>query len=560
MGLARVTAVASALLALQIESSVADLVTYNWRVTSLTTDYDGVSIHSLGINDKPADQAVIDVELGQEVEVRVTNEIDEPTCLHWHGLKQLGTQEMDGTSEITQCHISPNATAVYRFMPDKAGTFWWHSHHMAQYAFGLRGPLIVHAPANQQQDWAKDIDGEYVVQMADLYHRPPQPTRMWDNILINNRGRYNCSAAYHHNFTQCTEDQHLSKFHFQAGNKYLLRLINMAALSPIVFSIDDHEFRVVAADGDHLQPSELINSIRLNTGQRYDIVVEAKASSDQHLIGSFWMRANGLHGLPWTRGTAAIAGEGYTYEGLAVISYETGNNADPTSLKQGNMTTVDEFDFLPLIPIALPEVASDRVVLQFKMQDGLGHFAIDGGEFHHFIHPEEPPLFSIASGMKTEQLPATANARKIESGKHIEVVLVNVKDEQHPFHMHTHSPWVVGRGVASIEQIQNKQLPPLKLLNPMTRDVYTVPPCTSDGNNGCLDAGYLVIRFTADNPGVWIFHCHIDWHLEAGLSMILVEGEEELQQRGVGAFSNTILSVCGSNSKFSPLNSTIHAL
>lgn len=557
MSLKRFSAVASALFAASINLSAADLVTYDWRVTSLSSEYDGVYIHSLGINNKPADQAVIDVELGQEVEVRVTNELDEPTCLHWHGLKQLGTQEMDGTSEITQCHIDPNGTAIYRFMPDKAGTFWWHSHHMAQYAFGLRGPLVVHAPANQRQDWEKDIDGEYTIQMADLYHRHPLPTRMWDNILINNRGRYNCTAAAHHNFTECADDQSFSKFHFQAGNKYLLRLINMAALSPIVFSIDDHEFRVVAADGDHLQPSDLINSVTLNAGQRYDIVVEAKANSKQNPIGSFWMRANGLHGLPWTRGTAAIAGEGYTYEGLGVISYDAESETDPTSQKQQNLTTINEFDFLPLVPIALPEAASDRAVLQFKMQDGKGHFSIDGGDFNHFVHPEDPPLFSIAGGMKTEELPANANARKIEYGKHIEVVLVNVKDEQHPFHMHSHSPWVVGSGVASIEQIQKNELPPLKLLNPMTRDVYTVPPCTSDGKGGCLDAGYLVLRFTADNPGVWIFHCHIDWHLEAGLSMILVEGEAELQQKGVSAFSNTILSVCGTNSKFSPSNSTI---
>ncbi|KAL4140250.1 hypothetical protein PRNP1_014535 [Phytophthora ramorum] len=544
------------LLALSLGPSAADLVTYDWRVTHLTSEYDGVFIDSLGINNKHADQAVIDVELGQEVEVRVTNEINEPTCLHWHGLKQLGTQEMDGTSEITQCHIDPNSTAVYRFTPDKAGTFWWHSHHMAQYAFGLRGPLVVHAPANELQTWENDIDGEYIVQMADLYHRHPLPTRMWDNILINNRGRYNCTAAAHHNFTACTEDQSFSKFHFEAGKKYLLRLINMAALSPIVFSIDDHEFQVIAADGDYLQPSEMITSVTLNAGQRYDIVVQAKSSTDDQ-GSSFWMRANGQHGLPWTRGTAATAGEGYTYEGLAVISYNRDNQTDPTSEKQSNLTTVHEFDFTPLVPIALPETASDRAVLEFKMQDGLGHFAIDGSDYHHFTVPEEPPLFTIAGGLKTEELPITANARKVEFGKHIEVVLVNVKDEQHPFHMHTHSPWVVGSGVASIDQIRSNQLPPLKLLNPMTRDVYTVPPCTSDGNGGCKDAGYLVLRFNADNPGVWIFHCHIDWHLEAGLSMVLVEGEEELHKKGIGAFSNSMLSVCGSNSRFS--NSTMNS-
>ncbi|GMF23382.1 unnamed protein product [Phytophthora lilii] len=543
------SAFASALLALHVESSAADLVTYDWRVTNITGVYDGVSVASIGINDKPSDQAVIDVELGQDVEVRVTNEIGVPTCLHWHGLKQLGTQEMDGTSEITQCHISPNTTAVYRFTPDKAGTFWWHSHHMAQYAYGLRGPLIVHAPASARQEWEKDIDGEFTIQMADLYHRPPLPTRMWDSILINNRGRYNCTAAAHHNFSQCTDEQPLTKFRFNTGSKYLLRLINMAALSPIEFSIDGHEFQVVAADGDNLQPSELINSVTLNAGQRLDVIVEARKDVGQPL-GSFWMRATGLHGLPWTRGNASTAGEGYNYEGLAIISYSDDYTAEPGTGPALHRKTIGEFDFTPLVPIALPETPSQRAVLQFKMQDGLGHFSINGGDFHHFMHPEEPPLFSIASGMTTEQLPVDANALKVEFGKHIEVVLVNVKDEQHPFHMHTHSPWVVGSGVASIDQIRQKQLPPLKLLNPMTRDVYTVPPCTSDGKGGCLDAGYLVLRFNADNPGVWIFHCHIDWHLEAGLSMIIVEGEPELHQRGVASFSHSMLSVCGSNSKF----------
>ncbi|CAH0473565.1 unnamed protein product [Peronospora belbahrii] len=504
------------LVTLWLGPSAADVVTFIWRVTPLTHEYDGVRIQSFGINNKPADQAVIDVVLGQEVEVRVTNELDEPTCLHWHGLKQLGTQEMDGVSEITQCHINPNCTA-------------------------LSTP-----PKDERQEWEKEINGELIIQLADLYHRLPLPTRMWDNILINNRGRYNCAAAAHHNFTDCTAVQPLSKFCFQTGNKYLLRLINMAALSPIVFSIDGHAFRVVAADGDHLQPSNLINSIRLNAGQRYDIIVEASLNS-----GSFWMRANGLHGLPWTRGTAETAGEGYTYEGLAIVTYGFENENEPTSTKAINPVTVEEFDFMPLIPVALPESPSDRAVLQFKMQDGLGHFSIDGNMFLHFVIPEEPPLFTIAGGQKTEQLAANANARKINFGEHVEVVLVNVKDEQHPFHMHSHSPWVVGSGVASIDQIQNNQLPPLKLLNPMTRDVYTVPACTSDGNKGCLDAGYVVLRFTADNPGVWVLHCHIDWHLEAGLSMMLVEGEEELQQKGVSYYSNSMLSVCGSNSRFS---------
>ncbi|GMF52594.1 unnamed protein product [Phytophthora fragariaefolia] len=444
----------AAFLAIHCGSSVGDHVTYDWRVTNLTASYDGVSIRSIGINGKTSDQSVLDVELGQEVEVRATIELDEPTCLHLHGLKQLGTQEMDGTSELTQCHIDPNGAALYRFTPDKAGTFRWHSHYIAQYAYGLRGPLVAHAPPSEQQDWEKDIDEEFIIQMADLYHRPPQPVRMWDNILINNRGRYHCTAAIHHNFTECTDDQPLSQFHFKAGSKYLLRLINMAALSPIQFSIDDHEF----------QGSP-------NTG---------KQGGKQDQFGSFWMRATGLliHGLPWSRGTPAVAGEGYNYEGLAIVAYETGGAEEPTSEQQVNMTTVNEFDFTPLVPVVLPSAPSDHTVLQLKMQDGLGYFSIDEGDFNHFTLPDNPPLYSIAAGLKTEDL---------------------------------------------------------------------LPAVHSDGNGWCLDAGYVTLRFNADNPGVWIMHCHIDWHLLAGLAMVFVEGEEQLQQKGGNAFSSGMLliSVCG---------------
>ncbi|CEG49870.1 multicopper partial [Plasmopara halstedii] len=186
------------------------------------------------------------------------------------------------------------------------------------------------------------------------------------------------------------------------------------------------------------------------------------------------------------------------------------------------------------------------------MQNGLGYIALDGGDFHHFVHPVDPPLFSIADGLKTEQLPVDANALKIDFGKHAELVLVNVKGEQHPFHLHSHSVYIVASGTAPLEQIFNNTLPPPNLVDPMTRDVYTVEPCKLDGNGTCQEAGYVVLRFNADSPGVWVLHCHIDWHIEAGLSMMYVEGEEELQQRGAKSFSNAVLSVCGRNSRFSP--------
>ncbi|ETP45561.1 hypothetical protein F442_08048 [Phytophthora nicotianae P10297] len=534
-----------ALLSIFIADTAADnsTVTYDWRVTYVSTACDGVSLTEYGINGDVATLALIELELGQTVQVTVTNELNEPTCLHWHGLQQLGTQEMDGTSDITQCGIPAGGSAVYTFTPERAGTFWWQSHHATQYAFGLRGPLIVHAPADKQQSWEQEVAAEYTLQIADLYHTSPGIVPMWDSVIINSLGRYNCSAAASHGYSECNTDQPLSRFKFEEGNKYRLRLINMGALAPFEFSIDGHEFSVVAADGEYLQPSEEITTLRINAGQRYDIIVEAKPASS-FKMGSFWIRATALYGLPWTAGTASIAGDGFNYEGLAVVDYEDDDTADPTSLAWTETTTIEEFDFTPLEISVLSTVPSDRPILEFDFRRGLGYFSIDGADYLHFAAPEEPPLFSIASGLQTEELPATALARKIEYGKHVEVVLVNDMNEQHPFHMHTHAPWVVGSGAASLSDIQAGNIP-LKLQGAMKRDVYTVPPCDTDATGACTNHGYVVLRFTADNPGVWIMHCHIDWHLDAGLTMILVEGEIELQKAGVGAFANSILSICG---------------
>ncbi|GMF47615.1 unnamed protein product [Phytophthora fragariaefolia] len=537
----------AALLGLSFHAAISfadnSTVTYDWHVTYISSACDGIHLTSYGINGNSSSLALIEVELGQTVQVTVTNDLDEPTCLHWHGLRQLGTQEMDGTSDITQCAIAAGGSAVYTFTPERAGTFWWHSHHSTQYAFGLRGPLVVHASSDEQQSWEQEVATEYTLQIADLYHASPGIVPMWDSIIINSLGRYNCTAAASHGYSECNSDQPLTRIKFEAGSKYRLRLINMAALAPFEFSIDGHEFSVVAADSDYLEPSDQITTLRINAGQRYDIIVEAKPSSDSS-IGSFWIRATGLYGLPWTAGTASIAGDGFNYEGLAVVYYEDDDVDEPTSSTWTETTTIGEYEFTPLENAVLPTSPSDRAILEFDFRFGLGYFSIDGADYLHFTAPSEPPLFTIAAGLKTEDLPATTLARKIEYGKNIELVLVNDMNEQHPFHLHTHTPWVVGSGTASLSDIQNGNIN-LKLSGAMTRDVYTVPPCDTDDSGACTNHGYVVLRFTADNPGVWILHCHIDWHLDAGLAMVLVEGEDELQASGVGAFSNSILSVCG---------------
>ncbi|KAF4032347.1 Multicopper oxidase [Phytophthora infestans] len=542
------------LLLLSASQASAHVVRYDWNITTLnTTIFDGVrGKFGYGINNELADLHPIEVTFGDEVEVHVTNKLEEQTCIHWHGLRQFGTQEMDGVSGITQCQIQPNVTAIYRFKPDKCGTFWFHGHEEVQYAYGLRGPLIVHCPPKLQQRWEKDVYEEYTILLADWYHDLPVGAPIWDTVLINSVGRYNCTVAEAAGF-ECGPGRPLPRFRFVPGKKYLLRLINTSAMAAFKVSIDGHTFRVVASDADYLKPSTPVNSVTINVAQRYDILVQAKSS--QQTLDSYWLRVHSPFGSPWTARDADQVPDGFSPDALAIIDYEPKATADPTSSEWTTEVTIGEFDFNPAVPVELPTTPDQRIIVEFLLgvrppnpTAFLGYISLDGGDFSSLVIPDSPPLFTIAQGAKTEELPTTANAIKLKHNDHVEVVVVNETPDQHPFHLHAHSPWIVGSGHASRDNILMGNLTALRLNGPMQHDVFTVPECSTDAGGACADLGYVVFRLNADNPGVWLMHCHIDWHFVLGLAMLFVEAEDVLQDEGLGAFSpNMLLSVCNGN-------------
>jgi len=106
---------------------------------------------------------------GDRLLVNVTNGLSNATSIHWHGMFQNGTNWMDGTTGITQCPIPPGRSFLYNFtIENQYGTYWYHSHHSTQYTDGIVGPLIVHAPEEQQARESYDYD--QVILLSDWYH------------------------------------------------------------------------------------------------------------------------------------------------------------------------------------------------------------------------------------------------------------------------------------------------------------------------------------------------------------------------------------------------------
>ena len=132
---------------------------------------------------------------GDQLEVTLTNHLQyNGTTIHWHGIRQLGSMEMDGVNGVTQCPIAPYKSFVYKFDLTQYGTSWYHSHYSLQYADGLLGPLTIHGPSSADYDAAIDpilMQGyDHRSAFMDFYEevQPNFGPTIMTNILLNGTG------------------------------------------------------------------------------------------------------------------------------------------------------------------------------------------------------------------------------------------------------------------------------------------------------------------------------------------------------------------------------------
>lgn len=166
---------------------------FAWEITNKRLNLDGAERPVLAINGA-VPGPLINASVNDKVEVTVHNKLfEERVSFHWHGIHQIGTPQMDGVGLITEAPLEPGKTKVYkyvickpetplaprvlvrhhlcrngisRFVVDKPGTYWYHSHTGSQYADGLFGPLIVQNPKEKY-----DYEDELIFMFAEWYHR-----------------------------------------------------------------------------------------------------------------------------------------------------------------------------------------------------------------------------------------------------------------------------------------------------------------------------------------------------------------------------------------------------
>lgn len=508
---------------------------YDLVLTYITAAPDGIARQVIAVNGKFPSPPIEMVE-GDRLIARVVNNLNTTTSIHWHGFTHRdGTCNMDGVPGITQLLIQPGETKVYNFTSDLAGSYWYHAHNSVQYVNGLRGPLIVH------ERNAKPIRDDLTLMLGDWYHRQSQDLLVNqflvpesegaepvpDSALFNGIGQLGCRNALSSGNPAFSKnpDCKYARLVAQRGGTcdsptIRLRLINSAAFAAFNITVDGHRMRIIAADATPIEPVN-VGHIRINPGQRYDALL--CRTDGGYGEGAFWIRgwmdqdvfdSPGKHVqvlgiLQYTKNPDIIPTTTYNYQGYGLGGRytEQGFQLDPNSLSTA----------LPgALPAPRPTVNITTDII-FRPEPSGPLAGVTLGTFDNVPWALMPANMNETVLQRLERgdpnpFPAGAPHRYFNLTDVVMLVLNNEDDGQHPIHLHGGRFYVLAQGKPDAGKF-DPATDKLNFVNPLLRDTATIAATS-----------WMAILFRADNPGVWLFHCHIDWHMSGGLAEAFVFG------------------------------------
>ncbi|KAK0702347.1 Cupredoxin [Lasiosphaeris hirsuta] len=491
-------------LAATAASALGAHVVHSWDIEWVTASPDAFARPVVGINGQwPL--PVVEAFVGDTLQITIHNKLgNESTGIHWHGIHQIGSNEQDGPAHVTQCPVAPGQSFTYEFVLDKSGTYWYHSHTGTQYPDGLRGALII---KDHIDPYVAAYDEEYLLTLSDWYHgevpslltamfttanaaqlRPPVP----QSGLINEESNLVANNT----------------FKFEAGKKYKFRVINMSALASVLLFLEDHDFIIIETDGQYTKPATA-SFLHITPAQRYSIIVQAKTDATRNYALQAVFDIN-----PDFRNPRV----GFPINTTAGLEYDA-SLPFPSQFIVPSFNVFDDFTLSPLDELPITGAADNTITLDFSLGADAAGLPSAFVNNVSYVHQKVPTLYTVLSAGGEAENPdiyGAVNPYFVKKGEVVDIILNNRHTAHHPFHFHGHHFHVcertaTGSGVFTGEVDCSN--------SPLVRDVVAVNALAS-----------VVIRFKADNPGVWLIHCHIEWHVPMGLSATIIEDAFEIQK------------------------------
>jgi FtsP/CotA-like multicopper oxidase with cupredoxin domain len=442
---------------------------YSFRASKFTGAPDGRERMLMGFNEMYPGPMIRATE-GDTIRVRLKNDLGAPTTTHWHGQFQEGTWFMDGVSGITQQPIPNGTDFVYEFTANPAGTFWYHSHHGTQYGNGYKGPLIV-----DEKDPIATYDRDEVLIISDWFLE--ESTEILDNVNSRKYDNYKPSKMPKMSDGKMKMKMDVADVPWQSG------LMNGKG------RMDPYNGKEPLATFN-VEKGETIRLRLLNTSSTYSFqiridghpmtVIAADSVPVKPMevdtlridIGQRYdvlIRANSP-GVHWIRAMTRNAKEFF-----GVLRYKGTAASEPLAKSgQWGPRDLNESELRNKTPIDLQGVTYREVPFVLGGTMNPYRWSVNGQ-----IFPESEPI-------------------RIKKGEVVRFIMKNPTAMWHPFHMHGQTFHVLGNPGN------------LNLVNPLTRDTVLLKSQET-----------TVIQHQFNNPGRWFFHCHIIWHLAAGMASII---------------------------------------
>ena len=492
---------------------------------------------------------------GEKVTLKVTNTLNEDTSIHWHGL--LVPFHMDGVPGVSFPGIKPKSTFTYEFAVPQSGTYWYHSHSGLQEQMGHYGPLIID-PAG---DDPVQSDREYVLVLSDWSFEHPHKvfSRLKKDAAVYNfqqrtagdflkdarenglgatladRASWGAMRMSPTDISDVTASvyTYLINGHatednwtaiFNSGERIRLRIINASAMTIFNFRIPGLPMTVVAADGLHVQPVET-DEFQIGVAETYDVIVSPTRARPFALVAESIDRSGQVVATlaPETGlvATAPLLRERPTLThrdmGMDMASMDHGSMA---GMDHGTMPGMDHgaMDMAAAVPQGHDHkmgVGVDNVAMvQVSRMDepGLGLESVPHRALRYSqLRSLTPNPDTRAPGREME-IHLTGNMERymwsfdgvklsevtgpiiFHEGERLRVTLVNDTMMTHPIHLHgMFFDLVVG-------DTDHKPRKHTVIVKPAERLSFDV---------------------TADHVGDWAFHCHLLFHMHAGMMQVV---------------------------------------
>ncbi len=526
-------------------------VRYDLYVKDTIVNFTGKNRRAIAINGKLQAPTLYFTE-GDTAEIYLHNMLKENTGLHWHGV--ILPNEHDGVPYLTTKPVKPGETHLYKFKISQNGTYWYHSHEALQEQIGMNGILVFKKREGEPKtgynaeipvllgDWSDDDPMQIARRLhmanTDWYAVKKNAVQSyWEAIKSGNFGT-KALNEWKRMEAMDVSDVYYDKFlingapssdysNLKAGDKVRLRVANGGSSTYFWLNYGGGKIKVVGNDGNDVVPVE-VDRLIVGVSETYDIEVtipenksfEFRATSEDRIgHASLWLGSG-------DKVEAPNLPRLMLFEGMKMMNgmMEMSGNMKPMNMTMGNqMMDMNEVMY-PELPESqrkqtmkhMNEMMGIKTKEEKKTEDHSQHAGMDMKEektikrlsYNILKSPEKTILptdsvrnmkFTLEGNMNhylwtlDNKTVTETDKILIKKGEILRIKLYNNSMMRHPMHLHGHD----------FRLINSKgEYSPLK-------NVVDIMPMET-----------VTIEFAANQDGDWFFHCHILYHMMAGMGRI----------------------------------------